>query len=181
MEVDFDDRWVDIIEEGYDLVVRIGTLEDSSLIARKLADCPIRLYASPEFVRQKGKPESIEQVADFPSVLYTKQNQSSVWLYKDSNSSKGSIVMQRAFAANTAEMQLQACLEGIGIALIPIFAAAPYLLDGSLVPVLPNYEMSPKREIYTLFPQRRYLSTKVRLLVDYLLEQRRDFMWIDQS
>ena len=79
--------------------------------------------------------------------------------------------------ANTAEMMLEACLNDIGIALLPIFVAAPYLNSGQLIRVLPEYETEPKRSIYAVFPQNRYLSTKTRLFIDWISDACRALPW----
>lgn len=180
IEVDFDDRWVDIVGENYDLVVRIGALSDSSLIARKLADCPISICASPDLISAHGMPKSIEELSNYPAVIYTKQNQSTEWRYEYSENSHGEtgvIKLHRNFAANNAEMQLEACIQGLGIAPLPVFASANALQSGQLVALMPGYEMSPRRGIYALYPQNRHLSTRVRLLVDWLVESSNHFPW----
>lgn len=177
MEVDFDDRWVDVIAEGYDVVVRIGALKDSSLIARKLADCPIILCASAEFSRLQGLPGSPEQLPDFPSLNRNNPGDLNEWRYQDKNGTTGSAPFTRVFIANNAEMLLEACLQGMGIVLLPIFVAAPYLQSGQLVKVLPDYQTHPQRGIYAIFPQNRHLSTKTRLFVDMLTECSKAFPW----
>ena len=177
LEVDFDDRWVDVIAEGYDVVVRIGALEDSSLIARKLASCPIILCASPAYKAQHGLPEKPSQLPDFPAIIYNKHGQSEEWRYQALNGSRGSARLNRNFAGNSAEMQLEACLQGLGIALLPAFVASKHLDSGALLQVLPELETYPQRGIYALFPQNRHLAIRVRLFVDWLSECSVEFPW----
>ena len=177
VEVDFDDRWVDVIAEGYDVVVRIGVLDDSSLIARKLASCPIILCASPAYKDQHGLPNEPSQLPEFPAIIYNKHGQSEEWRYQTSDGSRGSVRLNRNFAGNSAEMQLEACLQGLGIALLPVFIASEHLDSGDLIRVLPAFETYPQRGIYALFPQKRYLATRVRLFVDWLSECGAGFPW----
>ncbi len=177
LEVVFNDHWVDIIGEGFDVVIRIGALEDSSLIARKLADCPIKLCASRSFIEKYGAPENIKQLKEFPGIVYSLHSQGGEWRFKAPDGQISMEKLTRTFAANNGEMQLEACLQGIGIAVLPIFNAAEYLLSGELVELLPEYETYPKRGIYALYPQNRYLSTRVRLFIDALSDASKDLPW----
>jgi DNA-binding transcriptional LysR family regulator len=177
VEVDFDDRWVDVIAEGYDVAVRIGVLDDSSLIARKLASCPIILCASRAYKDQHGLPNEPSQLPEFPAIIYSQHGQSEEWRYQTSDGSRGSVRLNRNFAGNSAEMQLEACLQGLGIALLPVFIASEHLDSGDLIRVLPAFETYPQRGIYALFPQKRYLATRVRLFVDWLSECGEEFPW----
>jgi DNA-binding transcriptional LysR family regulator len=178
LDVDFNDRWVDVAGEGYDVVIRIGALEDSALIARKLAPCPIILCAGKKLIEKLGVPESVDQLVDYPGVVYNKHAQKEVWRFKE----KSSVVvtsqtLNRSFATNTAEMQLEACLSGIGVALLPIFAADSYLRSGELIELFPNCTTYPERGIYAMYPQNRYLSARTRLFIDCLSDSSKKFPW----
>ncbi len=177
VEVDFDDRHVDVMAEGYDVVVRIGALEDSSLIARKLADCPIILCASPALIERHGVPNVPADLSTYPAILYHKHGQVSEWRYVDSHGKAGTVALQRRFAANNAEMMREACVQGIGLALLPIFSVADALQSGALVHLLPDYRTWPERGIYAVFPQNRHLSARVRVFVDWLTACADDFPW----
>lgn len=177
LEVDFDDRWVDVIGEGFDVVVRIGVLKDSSLVARKLADCPLLLCAAPSLLEQIGPIDSVAQLATVPALLYSKHGLSEDWHYIDPDGKAGSIKMKKAFASNSAAMQLAACKAGLGITVLPIFAVIDALEAGELVTLLPGYRTTPERGIYAVFPQNRHLSTRVRLFVDWLAQASPDFSW----
>lgn len=176
MEVDFDDRVTDVIGEGYDVVVRIGVLPDSTLIARKLASCPVILCASPGYLATYGLPKSPSQLANYPAIIYSKHGDIREWRYK-SLKGTGSINLNKNFAANNAEMMLEACLQGLGLAVMPIFSVAEHISSGKLIHMLPDYTTFPTNEIYALFPQNRHLSTRVRLFVDCLSECGRNLPW----
>lgn len=177
LDVNFDDRWVDVIGEGFDVVVRIAALEDSGLVAKKIAPCPIVLCASPDYVRRHGTPVLPEDIVTFPAVVYTQHGQTEDWKYIDCTGGKGGVRLNKVFSGNTAEMQVAACESGVGLALLPIFAISSQLQDGRLVQLLPSYSTIPKRNVYAMFPQNRHLSTRVRLFVDFLVEQGRSFPW----
>lgn len=177
LEVEFDDRWVDVVGEGYDVVIRIDALADSSLRARKLANCPIILCASPGYVESHGQPQAPEDLAEYPAVVYSQHGQAEEWRYQASDGSTGHQKLNRSFASNTAPMQVHACLNGIGLALLPIFCAAEYLNSGELIELLPGYKTHPERGIYALYPENRHLSTRVRLFIDWLHDSAQDFPW----
>ncbi|MFT5084518.1 MAG: DNA-binding transcriptional LysR family regulator [Lentisphaeria bacterium] len=178
LEVDFNDRWVDVAAEGFDVVIRIGALEDSTLIARKLASCPIILCAGRTLIEKRGLPESVEQLSDYPGIAYNKHAYKEVWRFKkNGNNMLYSQTLNRSFATNTAEMQLEACLKGLGVALLPIFIADAYIRSGELIALLPSYTTYPERGIYAMYPQNRYLSTRTRLFIDWLGESSKAFSW----
>ena len=178
LEVDFNDRWVDVVGEGYDVVIRIGVLEDSNLIARKLAPCPIVLCAGKKLNERHGPPNSVEQLSDYPGIVYNKHEQKEVWRFKEKSSGLvSSQTLNRNFATNTAEMQLEACLSGLGVALLPIFTADPYLRSGELIELFPDCSTYPERGIFAMYPQNRYLSARTRLFIDWLSESSTEFSW----
>jgi DNA-binding transcriptional LysR family regulator len=177
LEVDFDDRWVDVVAEGFDVVIRIGALEDSTLMARRLAPCPVILCAGKKLLDKYGLPKSVEQLSEYPGVVYNRHQQKEVWRYRDNNGLIGTQTLNRNFAANTAEMQLEACLSGLGVSLLPIFSAEAYLKSGELMALLPEYSTYPELGIYALYPQNRYLSTRTRLFIDWLNKASEDFAW----
>ena len=177
LEIDFDDRWADVVAEGFDVVIRIGTLQDSNLIARKLAPCPIILCAGKKLVKKYGLPESIEQISDYPGIIYNRHKQKEEWRYRSNNDVIATQTLKRSFSANTAEMQLEACLSGLGIALLPAFCADAYIKSGELIALFPDYPTYPEPGIYALYPQNRYLSTRTRLFIDWLSNASKDFSW----
>lgn len=178
LEVEYSDRWVDVIAEGYDLVIRIGTLEDSQLVARQLGKCPILLCATPEFASAHAVLEHPDQVADLRALTYSQHGNRETWRYQHRQTGvAGKVQLRRCFASNSAKQQLEACLAGVGVALLPIFSAHEYLQSGALIQLLPEYETAPERGIYALYPQNRFLATRVRLLIDWLIACSDDFPW----
>jgi len=170
LDIDLDDRKVDPIAENFDVVLRIGSPQDSSLIIRKLADCPLVLCASPAYLKENGYPTLPSEITDHQSIIYTKHGTSTEWKYRLGKGPAQSVHFKRGFSANNAEIILEACLQSIGIALLPIFSVVEYLKNGDLVQLLPEYTSLPELSIYVLFPENRYMSHKVRLFVDSLVE-----------
>lgn len=177
MEIDFDDRKVDMLAEGYDVVVRIGALEDSSFISRKLAECPILLCASPSLIKTHGMPEKPEDLIDYPAIIYSQHGVSASWQYENEGGTVAVVSLTQQLAANSADMMLEACRQGVGVSSLPIFAVKQYLDSGELIQILPQYKRYPYREIHAIFPQNRYLSTKTRLFVDHLTQHSKTLPW----
>ncbi|MBG05858.1 MAG: hypothetical protein CMM59_17485 [Rhodospirillaceae bacterium] len=177
MEVDFEDRPVDPVGEGYDVVIRIGALSDSALIARKIADCPIFQVACPDFVARYGEPSAPEDLRDYPAIVFTQHQANAEWQYRHSDGERGRVRYQKSFGANNADMMIEACRQGLGIAELPIFAVAAELERRELMRVLPDYETDPLRGIYAVYPPNRYVSARVRLFVESLVDFGRTLPW----
>ena len=166
VDVEFDDRRVHLLEGGYDLALRIGALEDSGLIARRIGNCPIYLCASPDFLDAQGQPEHPDALAQLPSIVYS--NAAPTWSYADAEGTVGRVTLQPHLVTNSADMIREACIAGLGLALLPAFSCLDALESGALSLVLPEYRTTPERGIYTLYPERRFVPLKVRALIDLL-------------
>lgn len=178
LEVSLDDRMVDVLGEGFDLVVRIGVMEDSTLMKRKLADCPILLCASPEYLARHGAPQTPDELARHRMVVFNRHGSGGDWRWKHRTSGKTGLThYDGVFRANTAPMMQEAALQGIGIALLPVFSAATHMQAGQLVEVLPDYATHPAREIALLYPPNRHGSTKTRLFIDWLANACKALPW----
>ena len=173
LEVEFDDKRVHLIEEGYDLVIRIGSLESSTLIAKKLCDFSATICASPEFIDFYGMPSNPEELKRLPAVIYT--NSDTALEYQSPEGNRGSINSRPAIYANSIEMLIEATLKGIGYVRLPDFFNSKYLQSESLIPLLPSFKLLPERGIYAIYPDKRYLPLKVRKFIDYLAQQMSDF------
>ena len=170
VDVDFDDKRVHLIEEGYDVIVRIGALEDSGLIAKRISDFPILLCASPDFIASHGMPEMPAHMAHFPMICYSNAPTPSLWHYRTPEGQAQSLSLSPALYANSATMMKEACLAGVGVALLPYFSCQTEIADGRLVSLLPDYHVTPERAVYVIYPERHFLPQKVRLFIDVLSE-----------
>ncbi len=177
LDVSLDDRFVDIAAEGFDLVVRIGSLEDSSLTARRLAACPFVICASPAYLKAHGTPAAPQDLTRHNVMLYTRNNARHEWRYRGSGSRPGQVDLKGSFKCDSGDVLCDAALEGIGIVALPVFYVAEHLKDGSLRSLLPGYVTWPERDIHAVFPPNRFLSTRLRLLIDHLTAACRDLPW----
>jgi len=168
VDVDFEDRRVHLIEEKFDLVVRIGVLDDSGLIARRVGDCPLYLCASPDFVKRHGGVSALDQVSRLPAIIYSNSDGPPAWTCRDQTGEERTLPLRPAFYANSAGMMLEACRSGIGIAVLPDFSCCDELEAGSIMRLFPDVVTAPERGIYAIYPDRRYLPLKVRTFIDVL-------------
>ncbi|MCK0150145.1 LysR family transcriptional regulator [Marivita sp. S6314] len=178
LDVSLEDRLVDIAGEGFDLVVRIGSLKDTSLVARRLADCPLVLCASPAYLTAHGTPETPDDLTNHNFLAFTGNRGPQEWRYSDAAGKTGQVSLQGTFKADSGEILCRAALQDIGIVLLPIFYVAEHLESGRLQPVLADYTTFPEREIYAIFPPNRFQSTRLRLLVDPLVAESRKLPWV---
>ncbi|MGH1376999.1 MAG: LysR family transcriptional regulator [Alphaproteobacteria bacterium] len=179
LDLSFDDRYVDISAEGFDLAIRIGALQDSSLISRRLASCPIYICASPEYIGKHGIPQHPKELADHNVLAYTRNQGSHEWRYKDQNGKEGHVKLQGTFKCDTGEMMREAVIKGVGIAILPIFYIAEPLKEGLVKQILPEYISWPNRDIHAVFMPNRYLSTRLRLFVDHITLACKSLPWSD--
>ncbi|MBY0407180.1 MAG: LysR family transcriptional regulator [Rickettsiales bacterium] len=168
MDITLEDRAVDVIAEGFDVVIRIGVMTDSSLVAKPLAPCPIFAVASPGYLKRQGTPHTPADLKNHRFITYALHGGGMEWKYTSAKGKNGTVKCEAALRANTAEMMLQAALDGIGIAILPAFTTATYTKAGKLVRVLPDCETRPERQIVALMPPSRHRSAKVKLFLEWL-------------
>jgi DNA-binding transcriptional LysR family regulator len=150
------------------MVIRVAALTDSTLASKHLGDCPILVVASPSYLKEHGTPKTPVELKQHRIITYTHQGEAMEWRYRDKQGKLGSIRAEGIFRANNSDMMLQAALDGIGIAILPMFAVANHLKAKQLVQLLPTYETYPERRITALMPPSRYRSTKVKLLLEWI-------------
>lgn len=169
VELTLNDRFVNLVEEGYDVAIRIGQLADSSLVARKLA--PVRVYAcaAPIYLAAHGTPQTPADLARHNCLNYRYSTQGDEWTFLR-DSERQSVRVRGTLDANSGEALQQAALHGLGIVLQPTFIAAEALRRGDMVRILPEWT-PPALAVYAVYPHRRHLATKVRMFVDFLAEQ----------
>jgi len=156
------DRFVDIIEEGFDLALRIGHLADSGLVARHVGSIPYIFCASPELIAKRGTPDHPEQLSDWPTIGFFQA--SDMWPFEI----EGQIREQRirpAMVTNQVSTVLTAARDGLGICRVLNYQAQEDLERGTLVPILTNYQTSPM-PVQFVFPHSRLLSARVRHFLD---------------
>ena len=168
-----DNRYVELISEGFDLAVRIGDLEDSSLRARKLAETNKMMIASPAYLEEYGRPARIDDLNEHKLLHYSHQSGGNVWRVTAPSGEKRQVRSAGWLTVNDGQSLLNAALGGLGIAFLPAFLYADAVRDGSLVPALPD--LAPEiQDIYAVHPPGRYTQPKVRAFIDYLVAAFRD-------
>lgn len=169
VDMTMEDRVVDLIEGRYDLAIRVGTLPDSTLVARKLAPSSTVLCASPEYVKKHGKPHRPEELLDHNCLLYAYFSEANEWTFVR-DTERTSIRVSGSYQVNNSEALRDAVMQGSGVSRIPTFIVGPDIAKGDLVRLLDDYVM-PSQDIYAVWPERRHLPTKVRVFIDYLTER----------
>jgi DNA-binding transcriptional LysR family regulator len=169
-DLDFNDRVVDLIQEGFDLAIRIANLPDSSLIARRFAPIQFVMCASPVYLEQMGMPQSPDELRDHQCLVYSLLRDFEYWHLTDSNGEEIRTKIHPYLKASTGEFLRDAAVEGLGIILLPSFIAYKEIERGALVPILKDYKL-PQMDAYAIYPQTRHLSQRVRAFVDFLIKR----------
>lgn len=158
-------RKLDIIEQGIDLAIRLGQLEDNRLVAKKLASRSLHICASPTYLSRNGQPYTLSELNHHHCLIGTNDH----WRFKDNNQIRNFTVAGK-FRCNSGAVLLQAALQGRGIVQLPNYYVDPYLASGELVEVLDQFR-DTREGIWAVYPQNRYLLPKVKLLINFLSEQ----------
>lgn len=169
-DLDFNDRQIDLLQEGVDVAIRIARLEDSSLIARRLAPVNVLLCASPGYLRQHGTPRAPEDLARHRCLLYSNLPDPGRWWYRADDGSEVAVSVPEAMRSNNGEQLCGAAAAGLGIVNTPTFITHRALAQGNLVPVLSDYRWRGN-DAYVIYPPTRHLSRRVRALVDFLVQR----------
>jgi DNA-binding transcriptional LysR family regulator len=165
------DRAVNLIDEGFDLAVRIAELEDSSLAARKLAPNRRVVCASPEYLRRHGTPRTPRDLAQHNFLIANWDSGFAMTLeYKDPVGKLGEVRVTGKYACDNWEVLREWALAGLGVALKSTWDVHRNLEDGSLVALCPGYSFDTDVAIYAVYPHRRHLPAKTRVFIEFLAE-----------
>jgi DNA-binding transcriptional LysR family regulator len=168
--IDLSDRAVDLVEEGFDLAIRIGPVGAQALVARRIADTQLVCCAAPAYLASRPPlltPDDLQQHACF---AYTYAAMASAWTFEARDGTRHTPRISFRHRANNGRMLAAMAVAGVGIALEPDFIVADEVRAGRLVRVLPDYQ-PPRSPISAVYPSRRHLSAKVRSFVDFLAER----------
>ncbi len=171
VEIDLvlNDRQVDLVEDGFDMAIRIADLPDSSLIARRLAPCRRVVIASPEYWSRRGRPSHPSELADHEALIYDYLSEPGVWPFKGPEG-PFTVKVSGRLRANNGDALIEAARAGLGIDYSPTFFCCNDLTHGALETALADFEADPIA-IYAVYPHRRHLSTRVRAFVDFLADR----------
>jgi len=169
LDIHLDDRFVDLVEEGFDLAVRITRLESSSLIARRLAPFTIKVCAAPELIERLGMPARPQDLARLPCLIDTNGRWMSNWQFLGDGGETVTVSVSGPIEVSSPIAVKRAALAGLGFCTLPDFIAAPEIEAGRLVSMFEDRTPNGGG-IFAVYPHRRYLPAKVRALVDFLAE-----------
>jgi DNA-binding transcriptional LysR family regulator len=171
ISVDLSDLMKDLVSSGFDLAIRIGALEDSTLVARKLAPNRRMLCASPAYLAKHGAPATPADLAAHECLLLVgSQGRQDLWRMTDHNGRETAVRVSGRFESNYGEVLRDACVAGLGVALHSTWHVSEDLRSGRLRQVLPHYRLADSG-IYALMPQRRLVPLRVRAFADFLAEK----------
>ncbi|MEM7258222.1 MAG: LysR family transcriptional regulator [Pseudomonadota bacterium] len=169
IDIEFTDRKVDLIAEGFDIAIRIGELPDSNMIAKKLTAITTAAVASQQYLEQFGTPATAQDLKNHAELRFGLRARKS-WPYTTPDGQHGEIEMTSMLRANSGDFLLNAAIEHHGVAILPRFISYPALQSGALVEVLPDHRFSALNA-YALYPSSKHLPRRIRLLVDHLSDR----------
>lgn len=165
IEVQLSNQRINLIDEGYDLAIRLGQLDDSSLIAKRISTRQHYLCAAPSYLEQHGQPESISDLKQHNCLL----GSADFWLFGDKRGSDKKLRVSGSLRCNSGLGLVDAALKGIGIVQLPEYYVSKHIAQGELVVLLNDFQRE-QEGIWALYPQNKFLANKVRLLIDFLKE-----------
>jgi len=173
VDLRLEDRFVDLVDEGIDLALRISAMPDSSLIARKIGETRITVCAAPDLLKTLGTPKNVEALKTMPCIVDTNLQGQANWRFVE-NGQPVSVHVSGRIRVNSPLAAMEAAIKGLGFAAIPSYLADKQVADGKLVAVLTEHMPDPLA-LQAVYPHRRHLAGKVRALIDHLVA------WFDEN
>ncbi len=172
LEIEFNDRMIDVVAEGYDVVIRAGKIKDSNLVARKFTTSKSVVVASPGYLKKNGRPIEASELEQHACLAYSLIANPTLWDFVK-NSSHTTVNVTPRLMANNAELEVAMAVNGVGIGRLPLFCCEQEIARGELEIILEDYEQ-PEIGVYAVYPHRQYLTAKVRVFVDFLVDKFKD-------
>ena len=166
----FLNRFVNMVEEGIDLSIRIGDLADSSLIARRYSSVNVHFVASPDYIKNQGLPGHPKELGEHQCLLDSSNRQPGRWRYRE-NGVEYQMAVKAFLQANDGKIAAKFASDGHGIAYLPTFVMQSGLDSGELVPILREFELAPT-PVSLVFPANRLMNPALRALIEFLLENK---------
>ena len=171
IELSLNDRFIDPIDEGFDVTVRIAPSPGApGLITHPLAPCPMVICAAPSYLQRHGTPTHPTDLEHHACLHYGHRSQTNTWTLTPANQSPVVVAVHGPLCCNNGEVLQQAAIAGLGITLMPRFILEDALQRGQLQPILPDF-CPPANHIYALYPVNRHLSVKVKALIEFLQQR----------
>lgn len=169
IDLQLEDKMVDLVEQGFDVGIRIGQLAESNLVAKRLAPCVSVLCASPEYLATHDTIVTPRDLINHNCLLYSYYRGGTEWSLTQHHQ-EHRVVPSGSLRVNNSEALRKASLGGAGIANLPTFIVANDLLEGRLVHVLADYQL-PQHAVYAVFPERKHMPLKVRAFIDFIADK----------
>lgn len=171
LDLDFSNRYVDVVQDGFDLVIRASTqLEDSSLVCKKLRTYKAYTVASHDYIKKYGMPKHPEELIHHQCICYSNLKAPNKWQYITKNNKTIQVDVPKNLLCNSSEMELAMVKSGHGICRLPEFYMEEELKNNELCILFSDYE-TQKIEVHVLYPSRKHLLPKVRCLIELLAEK----------
>jgi len=167
-DVSLADRVVDLVEEGFDIAIRIGTPGADNLVARKLGETRLVPCASPAYLERHGAPRTPAELANHNCFTYEYVTPRNVWRFRDRSGAEQAVRVSGTLHSNNGDLLAEVAARDGGIVFEPAFIVGPDVRAGRLVPLLQDY-VPPPVPIYAVYPSRKHLSAKVRRFVEFLV------------
>ena len=162
VKLNLSNQKLDLVDEGYDLAIRLGHLEDSSMMAKKLSSRTQYVCASPNYLATYGLPHSLSELDQHNCLIGTMD----YWRFQENGKARN-VRVKGSLSCNSGHALVDAAIKGIGIVQLPDYYVQPFIEAGELTPLL-EQNRQPEEGIWALYPQNRHLSPKVRMLLDHL-------------
>jgi len=166
-------RFVDLVEDGIDVALRVGSLEDSTLIARRLMPCKFIVCLSPDYLKQHGAPDHPNELSEHNCLVYSQNPKPDTWVFKETDGRDIKIKVKGNLRSDAGALLMQSALGGNGIFIGPDYMIANALNEGRLVTVLDDY-CHDVTGLYAIYPYSKLVSSRVRAFVDYFAQQWRN-------
>jgi len=177
IDLSFDDRYVNLVEQGVDVALRMGRLADSALGARYLGTNPWLTAAAPDYLARRGAPAGPEDLAAHDCLVYSSVQGDDRWVFAGPNGEENVVPVRGPLRSNNLSAVLSACRAGMGLAVLPWYVARESIADGSIVPVLAEHIL-PSQELHAVFPSPKLVPSKVRSFIEFLKQQLEGEWWL---
>ena len=175
VELLFEDRITNLIELGADIAIRIGWLQDSNLVAKKLCDAPLVLFAAPEYLARFGTPKNPSELSSHSWIGLSLFESPLKWQFQRSGETR-TVHMQSHFTANAIQTVIALAQQGLGISALAKYTIENDLKAGRLIQLLPEYTLEPIG-IYAVYPHRDHMPAKLRVFVEFLSKRCNNSSW----
>lgn len=180
IDLGFDDRYVNLVEQGVDVAIRMGSLADSTLGARYLGMNPWVMVASPDYLRAHAAPQEPGELADHESLIYSSVQGDARWHLTGLDGQVHSVPVTGRLRSNNLSALLAAAREGMGVAALPWYVAYGSVRSGAVVPVLTDWSL-PSQEIHAVYPSPRLVTAKVTGFIAWLQAQLGEHWWVSSG